>query len=433
MGAQNIGLYSYTYSISSYFAMFIILGLNNYGNRTIATVRDDKKVLSKTFWSIYCMQLSFGVIITIIYLLYIIILSSNKLLASIMLFYIFSETININWFFFGLEEFKLTVTRNSIIKIISTFCLFIFVKKSNDIYIYAIISVLGMLFSQIILWPFLNKRIFLTKITFDDVVLHIKPNLILFIPVIAISIYTTMDKIMLGLMSNMLEVGYYESSYKLTIIPTMIVSSLGTVMLPRMSNLVMNGEVVMARQYIKNSLIASLFIASPMVFGISAITKEFVPIFYGSGYELCKIIIPILLLSTLFISWANVIRTQYLIPRKKDIIYIYSVVLGALTNLTVNILLIPIFQSSGAAIGTLLAEAIVCIYQTLKVKDNIDVKSYFKLAYPFVVIGLTMYIVLISLNIHNNIMSLFIKVIIGIGIYCGGSALYYWKYLKNYI
>ena len=163
MGAENVGIYSYAYSIASYFGLFILLGLNNYGNRTIAGVRENKEKLSKTFWSIYAMQLLFGIMIVAIYLLYCTFIAQNRLMALIQLFYLISVMLDINWFFFGLEQFKLTVTRNTIIKVLTVTSILCFVKSVNDLYIYAMIMVIGPLISQLYLWLFLRKYISFSK------------------------------------------------------------------------------------------------------------------------------------------------------------------------------------------------------------------------------------------------------------------------------
>jgi len=68
--ADGMGTYSYTYSIAYYFTLFGMLGLNNYGNRSIARIRNDKEKLSKTFWEIYGMQVITSIIIFIFYFLY---------------------------------------------------------------------------------------------------------------------------------------------------------------------------------------------------------------------------------------------------------------------------------------------------------------------------------------------------------------------------
>lgn len=376
MGAEKIGIYSYAYSIATYFGLFILLGLNNYGNRTIASVRDDKDKLSKTFCSIYAMQLIMSLFVIIIYILYTLFLSSDRLMAWTQLIYLISVSLDINWFFFGMEQFKLTVSRNTIIKILNLIFIFVLVKNQSDLYIYGLIMVCGPLLSQLILWLFIKKYIIFRRVSLNDVYVHVKPNLILFIPVIAISLYTIMDRVMLGMMSSMTEVGYYENSNKLTQIPVMAISSLGTVMLPRISNMISNGRKEESIRYIQKSLILSILLSTSMAFGLCAVSNEFIPIFYGNGFGKCKNVISILVLSSIFISWANVIRTQYLIPNKKDKIYIVSVFLGAIVNVIINLILIPKLMSIGAAIGTICAEFSVCAYQTYKIKNELNIKLF---------------------------------------------------------
>lgn len=426
LGPEKIGEYSYAYSVAYYFVMFIMLGLNNYGNRTIAMVRDNKKELSKTFYSIYVMQFIIAIAVVFCYIIYSL-LFANSPMTWIMLFYIISAGLDINWFFFGLEEFKLTVIRNTIVKILTTVCIFLLVKSQNDIYLYGMIMVLGLLLSQLLIWPFVKKYVKFTKIKIKDIIIHIKPNLVLFIPVIAISLYKMMDKIMLGNMSNMVEVGFYESSEKIIQIPMALINSLGTVMLPKMSNLIANEDNKQARKYFSTSIMFVMFLSTSMCFGIMGVSDMFVSLFYGKGYEQCIILFQILLPSCMFLAFANVIRTQYLIPYKKDRIYIMSVSLGAIVNLIINWLLIPKLASTGAAIGTLSAEAVVCIYQSIKVRKELDTFKYLKKSLSFILSGSIMYMILwlIRLPFRNIMLNLTIEIIIGACIYLIPYLLYF--------
>lgn len=432
MGAEKIGIYSYSYSIAAYFGLFILLGLSNYGNRTIASVREDKEKLSKTFWSIYAMQLIMASIVIGVYILYVIFIAEDKLMAWIQLIYLMSVSIDINWCFFGLEQFKLTVTRNTIVKIVNVILVLLLVKKQEDVYLYGVIMVLGPLISQFLLWSFIRKYVYFVKVNIKDIIVHIKPNLILFIPVVAISLYTTMSKIILGNLSSMEAVGFYESSNRLTQIPTMAIASLGTVMLPRMSNLVAQGKRKDAMKYIEKSLTISVLLSSAMSFGISAVSKEFVPLFYGEGFEECIKIISLLVLSSIFISWANVIRTQYLIPNKKDKVYIVSVFSGAIINICLNLILIPRFAALGAAIATFFAELVVCSYQTYQVRKNMDMKKYIIQNIPILLSGIIMYIITVNIPyVSSNLFTLLIKIGIGGIIYLMCIALYYVFGLRN--
>lgn len=415
LGAENIGIYSYSYSIAYYFAMFIILGLNNYGNRTIAFARDDKEKLSSTFCEIYLMQLLCAIVVSAIYLAYLV-MFANNLMSWILYIYIFSEAIDINWFFFGIERFKLTVIRNTIIKILSTISIFLFIKSENDIYIYALILTMTSLFSQLSVWPFLNKFICLRKVSIVSVKKHIKSNFVLFIPIIAISIYSMMDKIMLGNLTNMQQVGFYENSEKIMSLPTAIVNSLGTVMLPRMSNLAVkekNSKNI--NLIIEKSIYVAMFFSTSLSFGIMGLANLFVPWFYGESFGECIYIFQFLFPSCIFLAFANVIRTQYLIPNKKDKIYIESVFAGAVINIIGNYFLIPKYNAIGAAVATLLAQITVCVWQTYSIRKEFNIKKLIRIAYPFICVGLMMYYTLLKLPTYFNstICNIIFKVILG--------------------
>ena len=414
LGPTKVGEYSYSYAIAYYFVMFTMLGLNNYGNRSIASVRDNKEELSKTFCSIYVMQLITGCISLVAYIIYGIFVS-NMVMTWITLLYVISAIFDVNWFFFGMEQFKLTVTRNAFIKLFTTICIFLFVKKQEDIYLYALIMVLGILISQLILWQFLRKYIFFQKISMKEVTRHIKPNLILFIPIIAVSLYKVMDKIMLGAMTTKTEVGLYESSERIIQIPMALIQAMGTVMLPKMTNLIVNKDEKAIESYFSASIMLVMFLSSSMCFGIMGVARYFVPIYYGNGYLKCVDLFQILLPSCLFLAFANVIRTQFLIPRKKDGIYISSVIIGAIVNIVINLILIPEMASIGAAIGTLVAEIVVCVYQTFMVKKDIDVLKYAKESLVFVIPAVIMYIILVLVNFKtSSLVNLFLHVFLGV-------------------
>lgn len=419
IGVEGVGQYSYANSIAYYFMIFIMLGLNNYGNRTIASVRNNSEKLSASFCEIYIMQLILGIIVSGAYIVFCFFSQNVNMLQWIMLIYVFSAVLDVNWFFFGLEQFKFLVIRNMVIKLLITISIFVFVKDKSDLYLYVCIILLGNLVSNIILWPRVFKMIKIKKIRFKDALKHFKPNLILFIPIIAVSLYKYMDKIMLGKMSVMEQVGFYEYSEKIIQIPMALVNSLGTVMLPKMSNLVANNLNDKEEKYISISMLIVIFCSSSVCFGLMGIAKEFVPFFYGNGYQPCVNLFYILLPSCCFIAFANVIRTQYLIPHKLDVIYIKSVIWGALINFILNIILIIRLQAIGAAIATLITEIVVCIYQAIKVNKILNIMKYARNILPFIFSGIFMFIFIISipLNFDNLIINMIIKVIIGVLIY----------------
>lgn len=399
LGADGIGIYSYTYSIAYYFMIIAMLGLNNYGNRTIAKVRDNQEIMSKEFWSIYIFQLLTTSIMIISYFVYILIFCKEyKIIAILQSMYVISSAFDINWFFFGIEKFKLTITRNTIIKVLSLILIFVFVRTENDVWKYTVILAGSTLLSNIVLFSFLRKYIKFAKINKVDVLKHLKPNLVLFLPVIAVSIYKIMDKIMLGMMASVTEVGYYESAEKIINVPIAIITAVGTVMLPRISNMISNDQEEQVKQILNRTMPLVMCLSLAMMLGLMAIAEDFAIIYFGQAFTKSGVLIQLLSITIIFLSWGNVIRTQYLIPKERDKDYIISAFLGAIVNFIMNIIFIPKYQAVGACFGTICAEGVVAFYQTFVVRGELKILQYLKESLPFLIKALIMYVIVIYIG-----------------------------------
>ena len=277
LGAENIGIYSYTLSISTYFILFGSLGVAMYGQREIAYVQDNKYKRSKIFFEILILRfITLGIAILTFYLTFCI-KGSYKVYYRILILELLSNIIDVSWFFQGLEEFKKTVTRNTIVKIISVICIFAFVKTKDNLLQYFIIYVLSTFIGNITLFLYLPKFIQKIKIKELRPFSHFKANLALFIP----QIYTVLDKIMIGtIISGKKEVGYYEQAQKIIKLLLTIATSLGTVMIPRMASTYANGDEGKLKEYLYKSFKFVFFIVFPIMFGIISISKKFVPLFF---------------------------------------------------------------------------------------------------------------------------------------------------------
>ncbi|ELC8416278.1 polysaccharide biosynthesis C-terminal domain-containing protein [Clostridium perfringens] len=433
LGPKMIGIQSFCYSIVTYFVLFCMLGVLNFGNRSIAKVRDNREELTKTFWIIYGSQFIRSIIIMFMYFIYVLIFAKEYfVIAMINGIYIIAALLDISWMFFGLEQFKITVTRNVVIKILNVICIFIFIKGPQDLWKYSLITAVATFLSNGYLWFYLKRYIDWYKPTFSEMIANIKPELVLFVPAIAISLYKVMDRIMLGVFSNETQLGFFTSSESVVNIPMSLITALGIVMLPRITNMIANGDNKNIKKYIENSMIFVIMMSMAMTFGLSAIAPTFVPVFFGPKFLECGPIIIGLSITIIFISWANVIRTQYLIPKGKDKSYLVSIICGAVTNLIINFLLIPRFQAIGAVIGTICAEATVCIVQTLMVRKNLPIRKYMSDNVMFLLFGIIMFIGVrfVGSLFELCILRLVIEILTGGIIYCGLTLIYMIKIRK---
>lgn len=425
IGAKGLGVYSYSYTMVSYFVLFALLGVNFYGNRSIAKVRDDKNERNVIFSEIYSMQLVLSLIMTILYIFYIIIfVKENVQIAVIMILFVLSPAISVNWFFNGLEMFKITVTRNMIIKVLTVVCTFLFVKTKNDLWKYTLILSLGTVFSEGYLIITIRKYVSFVKPRIKDVFRRFKPNLVLFIPILAVSVYRSMDKLMLKWLVDYEEVGFYTNSEKVINICLACITALGQVMLPKMTNLLSRGDGYHFNELIRKSLKFVSFLSIAMMFGIFSVADEFIPIFLGQGYGACIPILELLSVNLVLLAWGNVLKSEYLIPKEMDYLYIVSVVIGAIVNFAINISLIPKMLAVGATIGTICAEIASLIVILIYVGKDIGFKRIILECLPYVLIGEIM-LVIVKLIPIKGVEGLIIKCAVGGAVYICISLVYW--------
>lgn len=416
IGATGYGIYSYHYSIACYFGLFSLLGIANYGVRSIATCFDDKKRRTNVFFNIYSIQFTASILIIILYLGYVyLFVTKNQNIAYLQVIYLLSLVFDINWFYFGMELFPITVIRNVVIKLITTVSIFVFVKKASDIPVFTIIMLGGMLISQLVLWISLPLYIQINKPSFNNIKSHLFPIIMLFLPAIATSVFRTMDKIMLGAFCDKAQVGFYTQAENLEWTCLSVITALGTVMIPVASKLSNSGDKKTLSQYTQISFrcltIFTIAITSVLV-GISPV---FVPFFLGKEFTPTIYLTMLISPSMFFIAWENIIRTQFLLPNHKDKEFTISVFAGAIVNFIANLILIPYLESYGTVIGTLLAEGIVFIIQGYIARHEIHIISIIKSCLYYFIPGIAMCLTIFLLGtLHLNIvLKLFLQLVIG--------------------
>lgn len=421
LGAEGVGIYSYTNSIASYFVLFGMLGITNHGSRVIAMVRDDDAARNKVFCKIYNIQRISAGTALIVYLIFILFASDKyRWYLILQIFYVLSALFDITWLFNGIENFKITTIRNCVVKLISVCAIFALVRDSSDVWLYVTIMSSSFLISQLIMWTQIKKYVSFVRVPLKECVGELKPIFTLFVPIIAYTIYRIMDKIMLGAITgDMVQMGWYENADKIISIPIGLITALGTVMLPRMSNLVSKNDNSSVNSMIENSFVFSSLIAFSTSFGLMAIGNVLAPVMFGNKFFGCGTLIVLLSISVPFVSWANVIRTQYLIPNKRDSVYLLSTSTGAVVNFVFNTALIPIYGAVGAVIGSILAETSVFIIQIVMVNKELPIRSLLKLSLPYIIIGVIMYIGVkgVVAVLQPNVFGLCAAIIIGILLY----------------
>ena len=319
LGATKIGIYSYTYSIVSYFILFGALGVAMYGQREIAYAGDDSKKKKKIFFEIATFRFIAVLISLIIYAIFFMRNGEYSIYYRIWALELVATSLEIGWFFQGMEEFKKTVLRNVLVRITSVALIFILVKNENDLIKYITIYSVADLLGSLSLWAYLPKYFKGIKVTNINIKRHFLPIILLFIPQIASQIYNMLDKTMIGRMiADKSEVGYYEEAIKVTRVLVTVVSSLGIVMVPRMASVFASGEKEKVKDYLKKSFQFTFLLGIPMTLGILSVSEAFVPMFFGAGFEKTVVLMNVLCPIVILYGLTSVIGYQYLLPTKRQ-------------------------------------------------------------------------------------------------------------------
>ena len=420
LGADGVGTYSYTNSITQYFILFGCIGLNLYGQREIAYYQNDVRKRNRTFFELVFLRAITISISLIIFYLTMVQFSKYSSIFLIQTLDIIASIFDISWFFQGIEDFKRTVLRNFLVRFLCVTLIFIFVKSPADLPLYVLCYSGTLFLGNISLWLYMPKYVNKNDINGLNIKKHIRPAVMLFLPQIATSLYTYLDKTMIGYITdNTAEVAYYEQSQTIVKTVMTVITSLGTAMMPRIANLFKTNQYEEIKKYMNASIKFVLLLAIPFTFGIMGIAKGFVPWFFGEGYE--KVVPNMMVIAPviIFIGMSTITGTQYLLPLGRQKEYTLSVIAGAVINFILNIIFISIFGSVGAAIGTLIAEFAVMGVQLYFIRKEFSLLGIFKQAIKYTLFGLIMFIVVILLSniLSVSIVSTFVEIFVGAIVY----------------
>lgn len=420
LGADGTGIYSYTHSIVSYFTLVAVLGTGIFGQRNIAYMRNDKESLSRAFWELFSLRLITSVVTLAAYGIFVIFVDQYKVIYLILTMNIINVILDISWFFQGVENFRKIVVRNLIIRVCNTAFIFLFVKGSDDLWLY-VASIVGFTaLGNISMWVSVPR--YLVKVSGVRPFRNIKDILLLFLPTIASQVYVVLDKSMIGLITaSTYQNGCYEQAEKIARMALTVVTSVATVVLPRVANLFKSGEEKKAKEYIYKGYRFTLLLSIPIMCGIIGVSRVFVPVFFGGGYDMVEILLPIFSVLVVAVSMAYITGYSFLISTNQQNIYTIAVTVSAVCNLAMNLIMIPKIGAIGAAIASVSAEVIGVAIQIAYccVTKQLQLKRIMTSLWRYVAAGTAMLMLLlwIQTKMGISLTSLVILVLCGALIY----------------
>lgn len=454
LGRGGMGAYQYVLTIASYFVLFANFGVKAYGNRCIAQAKDDPHQRSRVFSGIFSQQLILSSVVSVLYLGYALAFGGEyRVIFAVFGINMLSAMLEITWLYWGMEEFRPVALCTIAVKVAVAAGIFLLVRDEGDLWIYALLASLGVIAVQLYLWCGVHRFVRFVRVPFAKIKQHFLPCLALLIPMLAPTLFRSMDKLMLESMSGAESVGLYGAAEQLQTCMLGFITGLGTVMLPRVSHLLAQGREEDAHACIGDSMQFEAFIGSIFTFGIAAASSVFVPYYYGEAFSEAAILTTVLSPTILMIAVADVIRAQYIIPHKRDRIFVVSVIVGAVLNLACNAVCIPWFSSVhetlgmtadaagalGSLPGTLLAELSVIAVQYLYLRRELPYQTYFRTCAIFPIAGLLMFfaargvkvLCMDVLSVTSPLLVIAAEVAVGAVVYLGITGGWYYRFRRE--
>lgn len=416
LGADGTGIYSYTHSMVAYFTLFAALGTSVFGQRNIAYVRDDKEARSRAFYELLLFRMIISILALVAYGIFIKFSDQYKVYYIILSMNIINTILDISWFYQGIEDFKRIVVRNLIVRVCHTTFIFLFVKCSDDLWLY-IASIVGFnALGNISMWFTLSK--YLCKVRGLNPFRDIKDIILLFLPTIATQVYVVLDKSMIGwITESTYQNGCYEQSEKIARMALTVVTSAAMVVLPRVANLFKDGKKEEATKYIYKGYRFTMFLSIPIMCGIIGVSKVFVPVFFGEGYDMAEILMPIFSVLVVAVSLAYITGYSFLISTGQQNVYTTAVTVAAGVNLVLNFFMIPIWGAIGAAMASVLAESIGVTIQIIYCcrTKQLQITRIFSSVWKYIISAAVMLALLLYLQnvVWETVIGLLALIIVG--------------------
>ena len=372
---DGTGKVNFATSFVSYFTMLAQLGIPTYGIRACAMVRDDRRKLTQTAQELLIINIIMSIFSYVVF--FILLCTIPKLREDRLLYFIVSTNIlltaiGMEWLYKALEQYTYITVRSIIFKIIALIAMFMLVHQKSDYVIYGAISIFAASASNVMNLINVHKFIDLKPLQHYSFKPHLKSIGVFFAMSCATTIYLHLDTIMLKFMTTDSDVGYYGAATKIKTILVSIVTALGTVLLPRVSYYIKQNKMEEFRRITAKALNFVFLLAVPMTAYFIVFAREGIYFLSGSEYEGAVMPMRVIMPTLVLIGITNVLGLQILVPMGKEKYVLYSEIAGAVTDLILNALLIPSMKSTGASIGTLVAELVVLIVQYMALYREVN-------------------------------------------------------------
>lgn len=417
-----VGRVSYAENIVQYFVIIATLGIPTYGSRELVKLTQNKAKRNLLFWELFVLNALATTVCLIIYGVFI--HTIPKFSANLTLYYVVGILLlmnyfNVDWLLCGYEEYGFIAKRGIVIKIASVICLLVLVRDTDDYLWYAVLNTAILVLNYV--FGFINLHNYGIGLPTERLKIsrHLKPILIILATEVAVKVYTLMDTTMLGIMCREEVVAYYTYPMRIVRIVIIVAAAVGSVLLPRLSYYFEHNMLTEGTKVVNDVFYTMLFLLLPCGIGMFMVADTLIPLLFGSAYLPAVNTFRIGALLTVTLGFSDLFGTQLLVAFGGERKRLTATIVGAITNIGLNVLLIPMFAQNGAAAASVFSEGLVTIIVYMYAQRHIKIQYRKQTIRALLVSGITMALVLLGVKelFQNSLSELVFSVIIGAAVY----------------
>ncbi|KGL37948.1 hypothetical protein EP57_15430 [Listeria booriae] len=411
---------AYANSVVQIFLVFILLNVGVYGRKQIAEAEGQKE-LKTTFAGIYLMQLICGMLVSSVYVIFTWTVASYQMIFLIYGLMLLAYALDISWFFIGREQVKRIMMRNTIVRLLSIACIFLFVNDVDDLWVYVFINGAALLVGQLVTWSALLKDLGWIQFSFQAMKKHVAPMLLLsVIPCVSL-LYTAVNKVILGNIAGATEVGYYNQAFKLYTICMGFVSALSTVIVPRMAMHYKKGNQAKFRQFVNFSIRYVSISTIPLTFGLIGIATIFVPLFLGDAFIPATAHVMLFAPCLFLAGVADILGLQILLITNQSKKYTLSIIIGSVVSFATNILVVRTWGGEGTVFSFLIANFVIVGLQLYFARKHYEFRYFLKIVAKYTLFSAIMLLAMLGMKTllvgQSDVFILAYQLITGVYVY----------------
>ena len=422
--AEGVGRVTSAQNVAQYFVVLAALGIPNYGIREIAKKKDSEQERNKLFSELFFINLISTLVFTLAYYGMICIFPTfedDYFLHLIVGTSVVLNAINVDWFYQGMEEYHYIAIRSFIVKIISLVLIFVFIRSLDDLVWYAGISCFAICGNNIL--NVLRLRKFNVRLQFKGLSFkpHMKPIMYLLASVISVELYTLLDTTMVSVICGDEEVGYYTNAMKLIKLLITFVTAIGGVLLPRLTYHHKRGEEKECSNIVSMVFSIMLFVFVPCQIGIFMISDEIICALFGSSFLEAGVTLRIASFLICTLGFSNLFGTQVLLTYGREKLLLVTTCTGAISNIAMNAIFIPMYAQNGAAFASVISETLVTLLSFIFASKFIKMKIDKKYIFYVILSSLAMIGVVsaVDMLVDDNILTMVLAIVFGAVVYLG--------------